>query len=409
MYAPELAQELNGHEWLKDLRTGMAIGATEFNYPSHEQEEWRYSPIDDLELDRFAPAIEKPQAIPEEFTSQSDNFHSILTVDGFLFSHDEPSTYEIFSVADREDPIEFASPIDMLGSMNMAFSPDPILIRVPRDSQVEKPLVINHLWQQSEAASFPLIHIDIEENAKIEIVEIFHDSEVSALVVPETKIVVGNSANVKYQQVQNLGPNAVKLGSLDVSVGQQGNFHGAIAAIGGSYARLKTICSLNGRGASAKISAIYHGDRDQVLDFRTRQSHMARDTYSELLFKGVLDDQSNSIYTGLIHVDNEAPGTNAFQTNRTLKLCDRAWAESVPNLEIENNDVKCSHASTVSPVDEDQRFYLESRGIPTAEAEKLIVDGFLQEVVSSLPVDGINGWIAELFNQKLNTREFNGG
>ena len=392
-----------------DLRRQAAVNAIEFSYPSHEDEEWRYSPIEELELDLFTPALAKPQSATEIGQSQDEDFHNVLTVDGFLLFQDEVSTYDVHSASGQKDPITFAPPIDMLGSMNLAFSPDPVFIRVPRGSKVERPLVIHHQWNQDGAACFPLVHVEVEENAEIEIVEIFHNAEVSSLVIPGTRINVGNGSNVNYQQVQNLNQNVWKLGTLDVSVAQQATFQGAIAAIGGAYARLKTSCSLNGRGASGKISAIYHGDKNQVLDFRTHQRHIARDTYSELLFKGVLDDESNSIYTGLIQVAKEASGTNAFQTNRTLKLCDQAWAESVPNLEIENNDVKCSHASTVSPVDENQRFYLESRGVPTFEAEKLIVHGFLQEVVSSLPVEAINIWIAELFNHKLNARVAHSG
>jgi Fe-S cluster assembly protein SufD len=102
-----------------------------------------------------------------------------------------------------------------------------------------------------------------------------------------------------------------------------------------------------------------------------------------------VDDPSHSVYTGLIRIKPEARGTNAFQTNRNLKLSEHAWAESVPNLEIENNDVHCSHASTVGPVDEDQRFYLESRGVPTAAAERLIVGGFFDEVLDDLPVPAL--------------------
>ena len=102
-----------------------------------------------------------------------------------------------------------------------------------------------------------------------------------------------------------------------------------------------------------------------MLDFRTFQDHAAPDTTSELLFKGALAGHSRSVYTGLIRVRPDARGTEAFQTNRNLKLSEHAWAESVPNLEIENNDVKCSHASAVGPVDPEQRFYLESRGVPT--------------------------------------------
>ena len=110
----------------------------------------------------------------------------------------------------------------------------------------------------------------------------------------------------------------------------------------------------------------------------------------------------------MIRVHQEAAGTNAFQTNRTLKLSEQTWAESVPNLEIENNDVRCSHASTVSPVDHNQRFYLESRGIPETVVDRLIVRGFLNEVVQKLPIDEVNAWISSLLSQKQNQESHDG-
>ena len=121
------------------------------------------------------------------------------------------------------------------------------------------------------------------------------------------------------------------------------------SALGGDYARLRTDCRLVGRGATGNLLAVYFGEGDQTLDFRTFQDHRAPDTTSDLLFKGAVGGRSRSVYTGLIRVEKEARGTNAFQTNRNIKLSDDAWAESVPNLEIENNDVRCSHASTVGP------------------------------------------------------------
>ena len=151
--------------------------------------------------------------------------------------------------------------------------------------------------------------------------------------------------------------------------------------MGGDYARSRVDCRLTGRGATGNLRAAYFGEGDQMLDFRTFQDHLAPDTTSDLLFKGAVAGTSRSVYTGLIHVAKEARGTNAFQTNRNVKLSDGAWAESVPNLEIENNDVHCSHASTVGPIDEDQRFYLESRGVPPEAAERLIVAGFFAEVL----------------------------
>ena len=140
-----------------------------------------------------------------------------------------------------------------------------------------------------------------------------------------------------------------------------------------------------GKGSSGEISAIYFGRENAQHDFRTFQKHEAPHTNSNLLFKGVVDDDSRAIYTGLIRIESEAGDVNAFQTNRTLKLSESAWAESVPNLEIENNDVKCSHASAVGPIDEEQKFYLESRGVPTDIAEALVVKGFFADVLEGLP------------------------
>jgi Fe-S cluster assembly protein SufD len=115
------------------------------------------------------------------------------------------------------------------------------------------------------------------------------------------------------------------------------------------------------------------------------QDHAAPRTHSDLLFKGAVKDTAKSVYTGLIRIRDNATKSEAFQTNRNLTLSDGAWAESVPNLEIETNDVKCSHASTVGPIDEDQRFYLESRGIRPEIAERLVVLGFFGEVIDRLP------------------------
>jgi Fe-S cluster assembly protein SufD len=138
-----------------------------------------------------------------------------------------------------------------------------------------------------------------------------------------------------------------------------------------------------------------------VLDFRTFQDHNAPNTTSNLLFKGVVDDASRAIYTGLIRVSEDAPGTVAFQTNSNIKLGAESWAESVPNLEIETNDVKCSHASTVGPIDEEQRFYLETRGVPPHVADQLIVAGFFDEVIADLPIKTTETSLRAAIAQKL--------
>ena len=149
---------------------------------------------------------------------------------------------------------------------------------------------------------------------------------------------------------------------------------------------MRTEARISGPGGSTRQVALYFAGGEQMHDFRTIQDHDAPHTTSDLLFKGAVQDSSRSVYTGLIKIRKHARGTSAFQTNRNLTLSEGAWAESVPNLEIETNDVKCSHASTVGPIDPEQRFYLESRGIPTQIAERLIVLGFFDEVLDQLPV-----------------------
>ena len=131
------------------------------------------------------------------------------------------------------------------------------------------------------------------------------------------------------------------------------------------------------------------------------QDHVAPHTTSDLLFKGAVQDRAASVYTGLISIGEAARGTAAYQTNRTLTLSDGAWAESVPNLDIRTNDVKCSHASTVGPIDEDQRFYLESRGIRPEVAERLVVLGFFDEVINQLPAGALASDLRARVSDKL--------
>jgi Fe-S cluster assembly protein SufD len=201
--------------------------------------------------------------------------------------------------------------------------------------------------------------------------------------------------------VQDLDRATWSIGTLEITAESQANVKAGLAGFGGDYSRVRTDCRLIGRGATGDLLAAYFGDGDQTLDYRTFQDHVAPDTTSNLLFKGTVSDRSRSVYTGLIHVAKTARGTNAFQTNRNIKLSEEAWAESVPNLQIENNDVHCSHASAVGPIDEEQRFYLESRGVPPRVAERLIVAGFFAEVFDLLPASDLRPMLDAAVAAKL--------
>jgi Fe-S cluster assembly protein SufD len=234
---------------------------------------------------------------------------------------------------------------------------------------------------------FPRLVIDAGPDSEATIVERFlsTDGEL-AMIVPVVHVRAAQAARVNYLGINELGDATWQIGHQQAVGDRDSTVLLATVALGGDYARVRTEARVSGRGGSTRQVALYFAGGDQMHDFRTIQDHDAPHTTSDLLFKGAVQDRARSVYTGLIRIRKHARGTNAFQTNRNLTLGKHAWAESVPNLEIETNDVKCSHASTVGPIDPEQRFYLESRGIPSQIAERLIVLGFFDEVLDQLPV-----------------------
>lgn len=392
----ELAAGLDGPDWLRARRAKAAERVATEPLPSTDDEIWRYSRIAELDLDRYTPVGSGPlPEVPPAARRWSDltgqRTAAVITVNGLLADVEAPANLAgngitIGPAAEGEPGAVMAEPTDVFAGMNDAFVTQPLSIAVAARTQVEHPIVVIHWIDRPEAAVFPRLVVDVGDGASLGVVEIFVSADVDALCIPVTELVVGRDAKAGYLSVQDLGRRMWQIGSLLTQVDTQAHFVGSTAAFGGSYARLRTDCRLVGRGAHGDLVSLYFGDGDQMLDFRTFQDHEAPDTTSDLLFKGCVDDRSHSVYTGLIRVRPEARGTNAFQTNRNIKLGEHAWAESVPNLEIENNEVRCSHASTVGPVDAEQLFYLESRGVPTEAAERLIVAGFFDEVVERLPV-----------------------
>ena len=348
-----------------DRRASAAKHLAAAALPSVDEEVWRYSRIGELDLDRYVAAPVTTTIDHGELgkarvghASELDGADALL---GDLPDHG-----------------------DALVWLHHALAADPIIIDVPAGVTVSEPIVVRHAGPADGAVAAPRLVVRAGADSEVTVVEVF-DGGGSGLLLPITDIRVASAARLGYVGVQTLSASAWSIGTLDVEADGQASVTAGLAGFGGDYARVRTNCRLVGRGATGDLLAAYFGDGDQTLDFRTFQEHVAPDTTSNLLFKGAVSDRSRSVYTGLIKVDADARGTNAFQTNRNIKLSDDAWAESVPNLMIENNDVHCSHASAVGPIDEEQRFYLESRGVPSAEAERLIVAGFFADVFDKLP------------------------
>ena len=342
--------------------------------PTVDEEIWRYSRIGELNLDQFELG---KVATKIEASSQAKQFVSSAT-----------------NIAPR-------NATDIFEDLNIRHA-QLTAISIAKNQVVAEPIVITHSLDESGVVAYPRLVIEAHENSEVTVVERFISSaNAKSLIVPVVDVRAAQSARVTYVAINELGASTWQIG-YQQAVGQRDSMMKLFTvALGGDYARMRAEVRLEGQGANSQQVALYFADANQMHDFRTLQDHAAPRTHSSLLFKGAVKDTSKSVYTGLIRIRENATKSEAFQTNRNLTLSNGAWAESVPNLEIETNDVKCSHASTVGPIDEEQRFYLESRGIQPEIAERLVVLGFFDEVLNRLPALPFVSGLRERVSTKL--------
>lgn len=278
---------------------------------------------------------------------------------------------------------------DRLDALARASAPEPLEVHVPAGLAVADPLVVVHWIEAEDAASFPSLSVRVGADAEVAVVELLASGPGRSLVLPRLELHLAPAARLRHLGLQELGAGRWALGGLCARLADQASLRAGAVALGGEYVRVRSDCQLRGSGGSLEVVSLAFAGAGQLIDLRTFVDHEAPHTTSDLVATGVVGDHGRTVTTGVIHVHPQARGTNANQTNRSLKLGEHAWAESVPNLEIENNDVRCSHASAVGPIDAEQRFYLESRGVPPTEAERLIVAGSFDSVLGRLPVPSL--------------------
>ncbi len=398
---------------------------------------WRYSRIDQLDLDVFHPAgTESAASTDGPGPSHSDRVRSLVTSlgarAGLMVTINGVLATVASSVGDDHLTLgraaEWGDAEAVLGSvlgdprdfllLNDAFAVDPLVVDVAAGVDIDDPVVVVHVvGGGAGTAVFPRTVVRSGTGSRASVIEIVIDVDAGLLaglpsesspptgrpvvertrqlVVPVTEIDVGADAELSYVSIQALGSATWQLAHQASTIGANATLDSFAVALGGDYARLRTDSALAGESGTSRLRAAFIGRDDQMLDFRTLQDHLAPRTTSDLLFMGAVADHAHSVYSGLIRVRRGAVRSDAMQTNHNLVLDEGAHADSVPNLDIEENDVKCSHGSTVGPVDEDQRYYLESRGVEPEMAERLIVAGFFDDIASRVPVSGVRATIGQ--------------
>ena len=254
---------------------------------------------------------------------------------------------------------------------------------IPRGVRVEAPILLTAVTAAAGTALQRRVLIVLEENAEAEVWEQYlsGDDESETLLNTVVELVVGQNARLRYVCAQDLNERSWIFGAQRAEVARDGSLDWVVVGFGGANGRVRTETLLAGEGAQGKVTGAYAPHGRQHVDFDTTQEHGAPNTTSDLAFRGIIADRSHAVWRGVIKVDPGAQQTDAFQECRNLLLSKRAHADAIPGLEILANDVRCTHAAAIAQIDREQLFYLRSRGLDEPVSTRLVIEGFMQELV----------------------------
>ncbi len=422
-----------GPGWLAARRAAALEALAGATLPEPGDEDWRYGRLDELDPGRFAPspparpvpdapdALGRLQAVSAGLAQRlagvlddlGERAGLAVTLDGALVGLELGAS--ALGVGARIDSLAAAESAPAALGRQLGSGPDAFVLLadalladglsvvVPPRARIEAPLVLVHaLGPASQGrAVFPRTLVEVGPGAEATVIEVYVSLDDELLSVPVTEIDVASDARLVHAVAQELGERSWQLAYQAAGVGRAGVLRSFTAALGGAYARQWSRTVLAGEGAESELLAAYLGQGTQVQEFRTFQEHVAPHTRSDLVFKGAVAGAARSVYTGLVTMHRGARRADAAQTNRNLVLSESAEAYSVPNLDIQENDVRCSHASAVGPIDSEQLFYLESRGVPTAVAERLILLGFFEDLLARAPHAGIAAHVRSVVAERL--------
>jgi Fe-S cluster assembly protein SufD len=392
------------------LRTEAFDAFTSLPMPSQSTEEWRYTDLSRFELDHApftggggpedvsrhgvlaAAGHGERAALQIQLNSQviSTQRATGLADKGVWFGDLDEAAAEHPDLIERY--LHDLVPLDRtrFTAMHAAFRTGGTFLHVPRDTKIDLPLQTLTYVDADGAAVFPHTLIVVEAGAEVTFIERYASPDLRrAFSNAVTEIHVGDGAHVRYAAIQDWGAGFTHLGIQRVRVGRDAEFRTLSVGFGADLARTETEVLLAEPGGFSEQLGIFFADGAQHFDHRSIQDHVAPNCTSDLLYKGALRDESRAVYSGWVYVRPGAQKTDAMQTSRNIVLSEHAKADAIPNLEIEANDVKCGHAASVGPVDEETVFYLQSRGIPADEAERLIVSGFFQEVLDRVQIQEV--------------------
>lgn len=419
-----LSASLDEPDWVLERRLEAWGWFEKMDLPGEKEEPWRYTNLARLKfkLDDFSPvpAIEIAASSagsdatighsPDRSGEGRQDGGSItvtlpdmeLDSGGIIFTdihtainnHPELVRPHLFS--------QFNAGSHLFSALHGALFGGGVFLYVPKGRTLALPVEYSCHLPGGGSALFPHSLVVVEENAEVCYLERYVSSgEGPALSDSAIEVVAGQASRVFIGSIQDYSRGVWHFQNQRFSTARDAGFKSLVVTTGGTFSRTESTTEIHGEGNSVDMMGIYVAGEGQHFDFRTLQDHAAPHSTSDLLYKGALKDNARTVYSGQIRVRPEGRETDAYQTNRNLILSDNAMANSKPELEIENNDVRCSHAASVGQMDPNEVFYLQSRGIDRASAERLIVRGFLEEVLGKVGRKDVQGMVESLLEEKL--------
>ena len=392
--------------------------------PTRKDQLWRFSNVDLLDLKPFKFGGTLSDKDRDAILEQSRGLDEVAA--RLIFAGDQLIERDIVSEQLKKrgvifQPLEramveypdlfrkyFMSQPALLGSakfaaLHQALVSSGTFLYVPRGVEIELPIEIFHWLHGENASVFPHLLLVADELAKVTVIESFRsvNGQAAGFACGVNDLIAGPGAKVTYVCAQTWGENVRALQMNTTTVDHDASALSLNLHLGARYSRFESLSRLSGEGGRSDLLAVSVADGDQEFDARTLQDHVSPHTASDLLYKNALDDRARSTFGGLIRVEPHAHFTDAYQKVRNLLLSDDAEANSMPGLEILADNVKCSHGATSGQVDAEELFYFLSRGITVNVAQRLIVTGFLNEVIRRLDQPAIAAHLNRLIEEKF--------
>jgi Fe-S cluster assembly protein SufD len=406
--------------WLKERREKAAATAADLGLPTYKgRAGWEFTDLGSFSLDSYAPAqpgegdagaVDRAETLLE---APADAI-TLGQVDGrVLDGVPAPEGVVVLplTLAAERHP-ELVEPhlgrivdstTDVFAAANDAHWTGGAFVYVPRGVRVETPVLLTAISDAAGGGLHRRTLVVLDEGAEAEVWEQYLSGspDADALVNTVVEIVVGQNARLRFVSGQDMNEKSWIFGSMRAEVARDGSLDWVVAGFGSGRGKIRTETLLAGEGAEGKVTGAYAPHGRQHVDFDTTQEHGAANTTSDLAFRGILAERSSAVWRGMIKVDPGAQQTDAFQECRNLLLSKRAHADAIPGLEILANDVRCTHAAAIAQIDPEQLFYLRSRGLGEGPSKRLVIEGFMAELVERFEQGPIRTAMAGALERRL--------